>query len=37
LILYHQLFHGVSEQELLAEVEGKYAGPVISGRDLESY
>ena len=37
LILYHQLFHGVSERELLLEVQGGYAGPVISGKDLESY
>lgn len=37
LILYHQLFHGVSEEELLLEVRERYAGPVISGKDLESY
>ena len=37
LILYHQLFHGVSERELLLEVQGRYAGPVISGKDPESY
>jgi ribonuclease BN (tRNA processing enzyme) len=37
LILYHQLFHGVSERELLREVQSRYAGPVISGKDLETY
>jgi ribonuclease BN (tRNA processing enzyme) len=37
LILYHQLFFGVSEQELLSEVRGSYAGKVVSGKDLEMY
>jgi len=37
LILYHQLFHGVSERELLAEVRARYAGKVVSGRDLDVY
>jgi ribonuclease BN (tRNA processing enzyme) len=37
LILYHQLFHGVSEQALLDEVRERYDGPVVSGRDLEVY
>lgn len=37
LILYHQLFHGVSEQELLAEVQERYEGNVVSGRDLDIY
>jgi ribonuclease BN (tRNA processing enzyme) len=37
LILYHQLFHGVSEQELLAEVRERYAGNVVSGRDLDVF
>jgi len=37
LILYHQLFHGVSEQELLAEVQERYEGRVVSGRDLDIY
>jgi ribonuclease BN (tRNA processing enzyme) len=37
LILYHQLFHGLSERELLLEVQERYAGPVISGKDLEIY
>ena len=37
LILYHQLFHGVSEAELLAEVRRHYGRRVVSGRDLEVY
>ena len=37
LILYHQLFHGVSEAELLQEVRGQYDGVVVSGKDLEVY
>ncbi len=37
LILYHQLLHGVSEQELLQEVQERYAGKVVSGRDLDVY
>jgi ribonuclease BN (tRNA processing enzyme) len=38
LILYHQLFHGVvTEEELLLEVQEKYEGTVISGKDLGVY
>jgi ribonuclease BN (tRNA processing enzyme) len=37
LILYHQLFFGVSERELLSEVRGGYTGEVVSGKDLEVY
>lgn len=37
LILYHQLFHGVSEEELLEEVREGYGGNVVSGRDLDVY
>jgi len=37
LILYHQLFQGVTEAELLREVEEGYEGRVVSGRDLEVY
>jgi ribonuclease BN (tRNA processing enzyme) len=37
LILYHQLFNGVTEAELLQEVEERYEGRVVSGRDLEIY
>jgi ribonuclease BN (tRNA processing enzyme) len=37
LILYHQLFHGVSERELLREVQERYDGTVVSSKDLEVY
>lgn len=37
LILYHQLFHGVWERELLREVRERYDGTVVSGKDLEVY
>lgn len=35
LVLYHQLFWGVSEDDLLAEVRREYDGAVVSGHDLE--
>jgi ribonuclease BN (tRNA processing enzyme) len=37
LILYHQLFNGVTETDLLREVEERYEGEVVSGRDLDVY
>ncbi len=37
LVLYHQLFHGVSEEELLREVRERYPGEVVSGRDLDVF
>jgi ribonuclease BN (tRNA processing enzyme) len=37
LILYHQLFHGSSEEELLREVQDGYSGTVVSGQDLQVY
>jgi ribonuclease BN (tRNA processing enzyme) len=37
LILYHQLFFGSSEKELLAEIQERYDGKVVSGKDLEVY
>jgi ribonuclease BN (tRNA processing enzyme) len=37
LILHHQLFHGVSEEELLVEVRERYGGEVVSGKDLDVY
>ncbi|MDP8229201.1 MAG: MBL fold metallo-hydrolase, partial [Candidatus Electryoneaceae bacterium] len=37
LILYHQLFFGVSEEQLLSEVTDSYDGKVVSGRDLDVY
>jgi ribonuclease BN (tRNA processing enzyme) len=37
LILYHQLWHGVAEEDLLQEVRARYEGDVVSGRDLDVY
>jgi ribonuclease BN (tRNA processing enzyme) len=37
LILYHQLFMGVSEEDLLQEVKDYYQGEVVSGKDLQIY
>lgn len=37
LILYHQLLWGASEEELLLEVQERYKGKVVSGKDLEVY
>lgn len=37
LILTHQLFWGVSENNLLAEVMANYDGYVVSGKDLSIY
>jgi ribonuclease BN (tRNA processing enzyme) len=37
LILYHQLFWGVTEDDLLKEVRADYAGKVVSGHDLDVY
>ncbi|MHA2271113.1 MAG: MBL fold metallo-hydrolase [Candidatus Hodarchaeales archaeon] len=37
LILYHQLFWGEEEKDLLQEVQQEYPGLVVSGADLEIY
>ncbi|MEK6325687.1 MAG: hypothetical protein AABN33_28940 [Acidobacteriota bacterium] len=37
LVLYHQLFWGTSEDDLLKEVRAGYAGKVVSGSDLDVY
>ena len=37
LVLYHQLFHGVTDDQLLQEVRERYAGDVVSGKDLDVY
>jgi ribonuclease Z len=37
LILYHQLYWGSSDDELLAEVTAGYDGAVVSAKDLEVY
>jgi ribonuclease BN (tRNA processing enzyme) len=37
LVLYHQLFWGTSEADLLKELQQHYQGRVVSGRDLDIY
>ena len=37
LILYHQLFWGATEEELLSEIRQIYKGKVVSGKDLDVY
>jgi len=37
LILYHQLFWGTTDEELLSEIRKGYSGKVASGKDLEVY
>jgi ribonuclease BN (tRNA processing enzyme) len=37
LVLYHQLFWGISEEDLVKEVQQNYQGKVVSGRDLDIY
>ncbi len=37
LVLYHQLFWGTTEEELLAEVRSVYDGEVVSGNDLDVF
>jgi ribonuclease BN (tRNA processing enzyme) len=37
LVLYHQLFWGTSEEELLSEIHSKYEGEVVSGKDLDIF
>jgi hypothetical protein len=38
VVLYHQLhLAGGSAEEMVAEVEAEYDGPVHYGRDLEAY
>jgi ribonuclease BN (tRNA processing enzyme) len=37
LVLYHQLFWGATEDELLAEIRQNYDGEVVSGNDLDVF
>ena len=37
LILYHQLFFGVTEADLLREIQQDYKGKVVSAHDLDIY
>jgi ribonuclease BN (tRNA processing enzyme) len=35
LVMYHQLFWGRTEEELISEVSERYSGEIISGHDLD--
>lgn len=37
LVLYHQLFFGASDEQLLAEVRARFKGPVVSAHDLDRF
>jgi len=37
LVLFHQLFWGASEEDLLAEVKREYEGETVSGHDLDVF
>lgn len=37
LILYHQLFWGATEQDLVREIRATYKGQVVSGNDLDVF
>jgi ribonuclease BN (tRNA processing enzyme) len=37
VVLYHILFWGATEQELLEEISGGFGGKVIVGRDLDIF
>jgi len=37
LVLYHQLYWGATDEDLVREVKRGYTGEVVSGRDLDVY
>ncbi len=37
LVLYHQLFWGMSDEDLINEIKEIYDGPVVSAKDLDVY
>lgn len=37
LLLYHQLYWGATDEELVAEISRRYHGPIVSARDLGIY
>jgi ribonuclease BN (tRNA processing enzyme) len=37
LVLYHQLYWGASDADLLAEITSRYDGRVVSGKDLDVF
>jgi len=36
-VLYHQLFWGTTEAELLEEIRSRYEGEVVSARNLDVF
>lgn len=37
LVLYHQLYMGKTDDDLITEIRTEYAGPVVSGKDLDIF
>jgi ribonuclease BN (tRNA processing enzyme) len=37
LVLYHQLYWGATDEELLAEIRAGYQGAVVSAKDLDVF
>ncbi|MCJ7623895.1 MAG: MBL fold metallo-hydrolase [Anaerolineaceae bacterium] len=37
LVLYHQLYWGCSDEDLIKEVKSHYCGEVVSGKDLDTF
>ncbi|GAB1420431.1 Rv2407 family type 3 sulfatase [Anaerolineales bacterium] len=37
LILMHQLYWGISDEELIAEIQAHYPGPIFSAQDLDLF
>lgn len=37
LVLYHQLYWGVSDDELVTEIKENYDGDIVSGKDLDQF
>jgi hypothetical protein len=36
-VLYHQIFWGATEEEILKEFRENYKGAVVSGKDLDVF
>ena len=37
LVLYHQLFFGATDEQLVSEVQSRFTGRVISAKDLQIF
>ena len=37
LVLYHQLYWGATDEDLLREIKAGYSGPVVSAKDLDRF